>query len=259
MCRCNPEAKIAEYAGIVCGNRYLSRKVFTPSEAVCMNFLSHFYFERYSRDPELVLGSVLPDLLRNADRGTTLQPQRWEEMFDNHPKLQSLYRGWMRHMETDRLFHNSTFFYGHTHELKVLLMPALDGLPIRPSFLSHIGLELLLDHLLLRDHLVHESDFYGYLAAADRDALIRFFQLCGIADTVFFFRSFNSFMRAQYVGTYRELDQVTEAMLSVCFRLWNVQPEQEVKDRISTVLRGYVDGLGEGYLRIFDEIRLRLS
>ena len=33
-----------------------------------MNFLSHFYFDRNTTDPHQVIGMVLPDLLKNANK-----------------------------------------------------------------------------------------------------------------------------------------------------------------------------------------------
>ncbi|WP_353124272.1 hypothetical protein [Parapedobacter pyrenivorans] len=224
-----------------------------------MNFLSHYYFERYSRNPDLVLGCVLPDLFKNADRDTNVFPQKHEDLFGNNPKIQSIYHGWVRHMETDRYFHNSSFFYGHTHELKVLLTPAIAGTLIRPSFLSHIALELLLDHLLLENKLVHESDFYECLAAADRAMTDRFLRLCGVSDTAFFFTYFNSFMRAHYIGSYRRFDQLTLAMINICRRLWDVQLSSEQLDQITAIITRYASELDGNFLPIFDDIQSHLS
>ena len=120
-----------------------------------MNFLSHFYFERFSRNPELVVGSVLPDLLKHARRGAQIHPRKYPERFTDHPKILSIYTGWQRHIETDRIFHTTDFFYQHAHGLKERLAPIVVNTPIRPSFFSHIALELLLDHLLLVDGRVH--------------------------------------------------------------------------------------------------------
>lgn len=138
-------------------------------------------------------------------------------------------------------------------------MPAVEGTPIRPSFLSHIALELLLDHLLLHNKLVHESDFYEYLAASDREMVNRFLSLCEVEDTLFFFTYFNSFLRAQYVGSYREFDQLTNAMIAICRRLWDVSLSRPQQERITAVITDYTAHLGNGFLVIFDEIRSLLS
>ena len=224
-----------------------------------MNFLSHYYFERYHRNPELVMGCVLPDLVKNADRDINVLPHKYEQRFDGNPKLRHLYEGWERHVETDRYFHNAPFFYTHTHELKLLLAPAVAGTPIRPSFLSHIALELLLDHLLLQHRAVHESDFYGCLAAADRDTVGRFLTLCGVTDTTFFFTYFNSFMRAQYVGSYRQFDQLTYAIINVCRRLWKVRLDDGQQEQMTDALAQYAVLLDSSFRSIFDEVEAHLS
>ena len=224
-----------------------------------MNFLSHYYFERYSHNPELVLGSVLPDLIKNADKGINVLPQKFEDRFTNNPKLQSIYHGWMRHMETDRYFHNAPFFYEHTHALKLVHAPTVEGTPIRPSFLSHIALELLLDHLLLQHNWVHESDFYECLAEADRDITDKFLKLSGVQETGFFFTYFNSFMRAQYVGSYREFDQITFAIINICRRLCDVSLTADQKEKMTSAIIDYAGKLDGNFQPIFDEIRAQLS
>lgn len=223
-----------------------------------MNFLSHYYFERYSHDPELVLGSVLPDLIRNADRSVTILPQKYEDRFGNNPKMQSIYRGWARHTETDRYFHNSDFFYTHTHELKILLAPTVEGTEIRPSFLSHIGLELLLDHLLLHNNRIHEADFYEYLAMADRDTVHRFLSLCAVKDTAFFFDYFDNFLKARYVGEYRDHRNLVTAMINICRRLWDVSPVQTKQEQMVAAIADYAAALDGHFRGIFDDIRAQL-
>ncbi|MEC3881084.1 hypothetical protein [Parapedobacter sp. 10938] len=224
-----------------------------------MNFLSHYYFERYSRNPELVLGCVLPDLIKNADKDINVLPHKHESHFDGNPKLAAIYRGWGRHVEADRYFHNAPFFYTHTHELKALLAPAVADTPIRPSFLSHIALELLLDHLLLHHQAVHESDFYECLAAADRDAIARFLKFCDVQDTTFFFTYFNSFMRAQYIGSYRHFDQITYAVINICRRLWDVQLSISQQQRMTEAFAHYATELDRSFRSIFDDLETHLS
>ncbi|MGK6351872.1 hypothetical protein [Parapedobacter sp. DT-150] len=224
-----------------------------------MNFLSHYYFERYSHNPEQVLGSVLPDLIRSADRDIHVLPQKHEDQLITNPKLQSIYHGWMRHMEIDRYFHNSPFFYTHTHELKLVLAPAVEGTAIRPSFLSHIALELLLDHLLLHNDWVHESDFYAYLGAADRGMTDRFLKLCEVPDTHFFFVHFDGFMQARYLSDYWEFDKITLAMEHICRRLWEVRLSDDQRHQITRAIGDYAARLDGNFHPVFDEIRRELT
>src|SRR5690606_13745915 len=101
-----------------------------------MNFLSHFYFERHSDDPNRVVGSVLPDLVKNARKDWNLHPHRQEHVYDSR-QLKALYDGWKKHLAVDRHFHNSEFFSEHTGALKKSIVPILEHSPVRPSFLAH--------------------------------------------------------------------------------------------------------------------------
>ena len=40
-----------------------------------MNFLSHYYFDRTETNCYHILGTVLPDLLKNADKTIVLHPE----------------------------------------------------------------------------------------------------------------------------------------------------------------------------------------
>jgi len=73
-----------------------------------MNFLSHFYFERFATNPERIVGGLLPDLLKNADKSFMLKPRQYEDELLNNPLLEQMYIGWNRHIEVDRLFHTHT-------------------------------------------------------------------------------------------------------------------------------------------------------
>lgn len=223
-----------------------------------MNFLSHFYFERFHRDPEIVLGSVFPDLLKNAEPALHIHPYKHELSLLHNPKLKELYQGWQRHLEIDRHFHGAPFFYDHVHELKILLQPHVQQTDIRPSFMAHVGLELLLDHLLLKQALVDDQHFYGYLEQVDRAAVKKFLNACGVPDTVRFFEFYDAFLKDRYVSTYRDLGQVARALNHICKRLWTFDLSRTQTLGIEGALEQYVSVLEPDYKRIFDEIEAEL-
>src|ERR1700749_3218337 len=103
-----------------------------------MNFLSHYYFDRHVTNCYHILGIVLPDLLKNADKSIVLHPEKL-----HHPNkaVNTIIQGWNKHLEVDRYFHSSDFFLTRSHELKNLLTPAIEGSPVKPFFLGHIALE----------------------------------------------------------------------------------------------------------------------
>jgi hypothetical protein len=219
-----------------------------------MNFLSHFYFERHHPYPERVLGVLLPDLLKNANKDLNIHPSRLAVDTFIHPQVAPIYEGWLRHIHTDRVFHNLPFFFEHTHALKLALQPLLVSTPIRPSFLSHIGLELLLDHLLIIDRLVDVEDFYDALEKVDPAAIRRFLQLSGVDDPQFFFHYFQGFMRHRYVASYVDLDQVVYALIQICKRVWSVDKDMLDWKAFKNVLEDYANILKPQYIKVFQEI-----
>lgn len=96
-----------------------------------MNFLSHFYFDRDTNNHYLVLGIVLPDLLKNADKTIVIHP---EKLHHTDFKVNSIIQGWKKHLEVDRYFHSSGFFLTHSHQLKKQLLPVIEGSPVKPFF-----------------------------------------------------------------------------------------------------------------------------
>jgi hypothetical protein len=110
-----------------------------------MNFLSHYYFDLDTTSCYFVLGTVLPDLLKNADKNLVLHP---EKLVHSNEAVNQIIQGWNKHLEVDRYFHSSEFFLHHSHQLKLELRPVIEGSPVKPFFLGHIAIELVLDNLL---------------------------------------------------------------------------------------------------------------
>ncbi|HVV55345.1 MAG TPA: hypothetical protein VHC47_08475, partial [Mucilaginibacter sp.] len=129
-----------------------------------MNFLSHYYFDRATPNCYHTLGTVLPDLLKNADKNIILHP---EKLHHSDSPINDIIAGWQKHLEVDRHFHSSEFFITRSHDLKLLLAPAIAGSPVKPFFLGHIALELVLDSLLLKTGKISADEFYSHLDSCD--------------------------------------------------------------------------------------------
>src|SRR3954469_203056 len=99
-----------------------------------MNFLSHHYFDSATNNCYFTLGTVLPDLLKNADKSLVLHP---EKLTHTNPAVNAIIEGWNKHLLVDKYFHSSAFFLTHSHDLKKLLTPAIAGSPVKPFFLGH--------------------------------------------------------------------------------------------------------------------------
>ncbi len=223
-----------------------------------MNFLSHFYFDRHSEDPHLVLGSVLPDLLKNARKDWNLHPEKNEHLFATSSE-KAILHGWKRHLKVDRHFHNSVFFTEHTREIKKAIIPALINSAVRPSFIAHIALELMLDSTLLMEEHVKTHDFYDHLRKADATTLKRFLELNNLDDTNHFFTFYKKFIETQYLESYRKSQNVMYAIQRICMRIWeDPLSEQEIIE-LSKILNDYHQNFMGNYMDIYDEIHHSLS
>ena len=216
-----------------------------------MNFLSHFYFDRNTDNCYLILGAVLPDLLKNADKNIILHPEKLKHT-DND--INAIVKGWNKHLEVDRYFHSSHFFVNHSHQLKMLLWPAVEGSPVKPFFLGHIALELILDNLLLTTHKITGDSFYDHLDGCDAHVINEFLAFAGLKDTTAFFKFYEGFKKSRYLFGYAEIRKITYALKRICMRVWKdpFTPENEAK--MTEVLMAYRESLLDNFMDIFDEI-----
>jgi acyl carrier protein phosphodiesterase len=224
-----------------------------------MNFLSHFYFERGNPSDYIVMGVVLPDLIKNADKNWNLNPQKDEYLFRDVPEYDAILKGWKRHLEVDRLFHSSAFFKTQTAILKQMILPAVQTGPVKAFFLAHIGLELILDHLLLTQQLVDTNHFYGQLQAAHAEPLSGFLRLAGLPDQQRFDRFMNEFISSRYLFSYAKMENITYSLNRICMRLWPKPFTDAQLDILNLKLEEFKQQLEGNFLTIFDEMLLELS
>lgn len=221
-----------------------------------MNFLSHYYFDRHTSNCYHVLGTVLPDLIKNADKTTILHPEKL-----NYPAgpAHHICNGWHKHLAVDRHFHNSDFFKTHSHQLKLHLREVVAGSPVKPFFLGHIALELILDNLLLTTGQITADGFYENLGSCDHEAITGFLTQSGMKDPAPFVHFFENFKRSQYLHTYAKTEQVAYALKRICMRIWNnpFTPQQEAD--INKVIIDYRTTLKPGFMQIFEEIATLLA
>jgi acyl carrier protein phosphodiesterase len=224
-----------------------------------MNFLSHFYFEKDSPDENMVMGVVLPDLIKNAQKDSNLYPLKDKQRFEEDTNQVSILKGWERHVQVDAIFHSSAFFKLQTNTLKQILLPVFENSPVKPFFLAHIGLELLLDHLLIIDGIVNINAFYEHLAKADQESLEAFLQNCGVVDTAVFFNFLNSFISGRYLLSYQKIENISYALNRICMRLWDNPFTDRQVALLTDGLTVFKDTIAGSYHSIFDEIELQIN
>lgn len=223
-----------------------------------MNFLSHFYFDQKATNPHLILGTILPDLLKNANKTWNPRPRKHPALFNENDDLQNLLTGWERHLAVDLIFHSSDFFLAKTKALKLKLLPILADSVVRPTFLAHIGLELLLDHLLIEHRKIDVGSLYQSLAKVKEEQLYIFLAKCGIDDISRFLKFFESFKSSRYLASYNNLESISYALERICMRLWDHPFTESTRNELTTVLELYKKQLEVDFMIIFDEIETRL-
>lgn len=216
-----------------------------------MNFLSHYYFDKRVTNCYHILGTVLPDLLKNADKTVIIHPEKL-----THPdaRVQSLIGGWRKHLDVDRYFHSSDFFKYHSHQLKLALLPALQGSPVKPFFLGHVASELILDNLLLTTGKVTVEGFYNHLNSCDNKVIYEFLIFSGMRNPDVFIRFFDEFKRSRYLSTYSETSQVAYALKRICMRIWQQPFSVEQEALLTTIIANYRELMKPDFMSIFNLI-----
>jgi hypothetical protein len=223
-----------------------------------MNFLSHFYFDRATADPYRVMGGVLPDLVRNARKDWTFRPEK--HSFDNSSaEVESVLIGWKQHIQIDRIFHCSEFFMHHTATIRTAIAPVLERSPVRPSFLAHIALELMLDSLLQTEEILDPDNFYHRLSECSHVTLKQFLTLNNADKPELFFPFLEEFIHSKYIHTYKDPGQVMYALNRICMRVWDDPFTDTQKMQLTSFLPDYQEQLKGEFMEIFHEIGKQLD
>lgn len=125
-----------------------------------MNYLAHGY--RFLDRPYFVAGTAIPDWLNVVDRKVRAR-SRAARAFVHDPDsaVAEVARGVVQHHADDNWFHRTPAFaelcWKFTAQIRDML-PADDGL--RPSFLGHILVELLLDAVLVEEDCSRLDSYY---------------------------------------------------------------------------------------------------
>ncbi|MCA5005133.1 hypothetical protein IPZ78_08210 [Sphingobacterium sp. WQ 366] len=221
--------------------------------------MSHYYFERYAAYSEQVLGGLLPDLLKNVDKTYSFPLHKFQSSFPLGPKSESLTEGWRRHLEVDKLFHSSDFFYHHTHEIRKVIEKGIEDLPIRASFLAHISLELLLDHKLIANNLLSVGRLYEHLEHVDRNQLTNYLKSFESIDIERFFNFYDKFVASKYIFDYAKVDNIPHALFNICKRVWNFTPKTHHFEVLAQQLDNYQREQLRDYADIYAYIMQQLD
>ncbi|OHD06602.1 MAG: hypothetical protein A2086_06680 [Spirochaetes bacterium GWD1_27_9] len=125
-----------------------------------MNFLTHYYLHRKKDDNHFTVGLTLPDLFSFISRKIRISHVLLEKIynFNEDQNQKSLICGMSLHLQLDKWFHKSTFFYENVIILNDECIK--NSINDFPSFLYHVLLEIFIDRYLLKLYPSLADEFY---------------------------------------------------------------------------------------------------
>jgi len=132
-----------------------------------MNYFSHG--RDFLDDPRFLAGTALPDWLSAIDRKVRVRSRQAAPFAESEEAdVAAFAKGVMQHHRDDAWFHETAAFNEVTFQLALEireLAPNDDSL--RPSFLAHVLLELLLDATLIAPDICQLDTYYAALRSVD--------------------------------------------------------------------------------------------
>ena len=174
-------------------------------------------------------------------------------------KSDAITEGWKRHLEVDKLFHSSDFFYHHTHEIRKIIEHNIADLPIRASFLAHISLELLLDHKLIANNLLSVARLYEHLEHIDRNNLTKYLKSFEIVDVDRFYNFYDKFVASKYIFEYAKVENIPHALFNICKRVWVFTPANHHLEILAEQLENYQRDRLKDFSEIYTAIAQQLD
>ncbi|GIW94546.1 MAG: hypothetical protein KatS3mg110_2587 [Pirellulaceae bacterium] len=132
-----------------------------------MNYLAHAWY--HLDQPYRVAGTALPDWLSVADRRLRLRHRHVRELAAADLGSQSqIAQGVLQHWYDDGWFHQHPVFAELSSRFAWRLRQEFDGeRSLRPAFLGHILVELLLDAALIEERPQNLDRYYATLETID--------------------------------------------------------------------------------------------
>jgi len=180
-----------------------------------LNFLSHYYFDKQANKFHFNLGLLFPDLVRNFIKGAKLKTHRNPWI---HPMEIELYEGCMKHVISDKLFHNWEGFIDGMDLSNKFLRRSKEEFQ-KDFFISHILVELVIDKILLNRYPNLANDLYEDYSRVDRQVITRFLNNYSINDSDLFFKGFDRFMEVQYLKNYKYFSNIVYALGRICTKM----------------------------------------
>lgn len=132
-----------------------------------MNYFAHAL--PFLDDPYFAAGTGVPDMLMVVDRGLKVRSRHARPfMSDPDPVIAAVAGGVCQHLWDDKRFHETAAFAETSLALTLTFRDAFgDESGLRPRFLGHLLVELLLDASLIAENPQHLEQYYAVMESVD--------------------------------------------------------------------------------------------
>ncbi|HWA97038.1 MAG TPA: hypothetical protein VG713_01035 [Pirellulales bacterium] len=132
-----------------------------------MNYFAHG--RHWLDDPYFLAGTAVPDWLSVSDRGVRVRARAalaWVD--DADARLASLARGIVQHHRDDAWFHETAAFAELQWRFAAMIRESMEpDDSLRPSFLGHVLVEVLLDAALIAENPAQLDAYYAAVEQLD--------------------------------------------------------------------------------------------
>ena len=186
-----------------------------------MNYLSHYYFDRDEDNKYFNIGLILPDLARSHIAKLRINP--YKNITFTTKEIASMNDGCNKHFASDRKFHNWMTFVDLTNKATDMIRESGDKDINRDYFITHIMVEILLDKILLDQNPTLADDFYAMIDSVEMDWILKFMRYAGLQDDELWKGQHKRFMKAAFLKSYTNVENVVAAVEGVCANLGMIE------------------------------------
>jgi hypothetical protein len=189
-----------------------------------------------------------------------MHPHKYHELWQDNEVLQSIHLGWQRHLAVDDLFHSSDYFLQKSRKISEDIRNLkLDNINLKPFMVGHIGLELILDTLLIKNKIIDSKAFYNHLETCQVNDIEQFIYLNGIADAAEFRTFYQRFKEVKYLLSYKSNESIVYALNRIQYRLSGSFLNEKDTIILQDAIAECMNYIELDYLTVFEEIEWRLK
>lgn len=204
-----------------------------------MNYLAHAH--QYLNQPLFMSGTGVPDMLSVVDRKVRVRSRNLKPLLESSElEVAEIAAGIQQHLDDDRWFHATKIFNQLNLEFAQAMREAdPEDSSLRPRFLGHIIIELLLDARLAELHPGLLDRYYEVLEQVDSEKIQLVINKASACKTDQFTRFFQAFCRERFLYDYLDDERLA-------YRL------NQVMKRVGLPV------FGDSVLKLFPSIRRRV-